>query len=399
MIKRTRKAIKCTWSKREIQEIVGRLDHFRNEIQLHLTHQIQQNQVTDRTLDPIRENSISTLQKVNELKADIAGLQSESTQLHAETVQRITSSTTSMDMLILRELETLKSDLQATSNTVRQNSERLDSIAEVSFQNGHLFAHATQMIPSLESMGPSFHDALRVMLAECQPAILNTVRKEFRGTFRSELTNMNTEIHRALDEIQSRIDKNQGEPENIPNTRGTPSPIGEYNNSDACRITYDLKNSLQKPYHHQKPQTETNVELIQSSYWCLEKRIGKFALRICHKAMFDTFGHTTTIFELTAQFIPSPLWISKGCTVTFQNISDSRGSPVFTFRPRTYRVLESKHEAFGAIYEGHTKRIQEMLSQKMVSPFDCDTAGTSLLHVSSIFPQSRQAMLIYNSML
>jgi hypothetical protein len=57
----------------------------------------------------------------------------------------------------------------------------------------------------MESIGPCFYDALQLGFAECQQAILDTVKREFRGTVRSGLESMKPMISRALHEIQGRI--------------------------------------------------------------------------------------------------------------------------------------------------------------------------------------------------
>jgi hypothetical protein len=125
------------WNRREIQEIVGRLNHFRNEIHIHLTHQIQQKQVTDISLKPIQESITSMLQKANELGAVIEGLQSdpeyrldrhqsqilralndirnENAQLQAETIQGVISSGAATDSH-LRDMRGVESNL----NTLAQ---------------------------------------------------------------------------------------------------------------------------------------------------------------------------------------------------------------------------------------------------------------------------------------
>ncbi len=101
--------------------------------------------------------------------------------------------------------------------------------------------------------------------------------------------------------------------------------------------------------------------------------------KTCH---MDGVRRTEKKEEVIAQY-RAPGWLmSRAWEVqAFKAISG------WTFRPRTYNVIDRRSSLFEYARDGHIEGIHELFRDKKASPYDCDPAGFTALHVRQI-PQS-----------
>ncbi|KAI0134267.1 hypothetical protein BJ170DRAFT_192612 [Xylariales sp. AK1849] len=353
LAKRTKLALKCLWNKREIQDMATRLDHFRSEIHINLTRQIQQEQAANQALQPTKDNFELMLRRVDELKTDI---------------------------------QSLKSGIDVKPEN--KISEVLKSIAELKVENAQFHAQATQAFSSHNDANASFQGVLRPFFDEYQERFLAEVRKELRGTARAEMASMRALLFDALPEIQQRIPDDQRSPETADEHDSTTNEEEQDIQTETELVElHRLRNCKEIASRRQR---KNDVSLLYMKHWNKKTKLGHLSIMLRHKAIFDYDRSTRSVYEVVAHFTPSPSWFSNGYSLTFQKKLDSRGVPKFGFQPQTYRVLGRGHEGLEAICRGDVNTVRTMLCQKTLFPSDRSKDGYTLLHVSSMTKLLRQ---------
>ncbi|RYO83913.1 hypothetical protein DL766_008287 [Monosporascus sp. MC13-8B] len=128
---RAKRAFRCMWNKREIDEINTRLQYFRSELGLHMTYGIKQAQA-----------------------------QSHASQASADDVRVIRDSVQALGV---------KSDASA--------AEILRSVAEVRVENSRFHAQATQAAPAAMGCEASLQHLMRSLFDEYEERFLEGVEK------------------------------------------------------------------------------------------------------------------------------------------------------------------------------------------------------------------------------
>ncbi|KAI1370885.1 hypothetical protein F4677DRAFT_457542 [Hypoxylon crocopeplum] len=396
-LQRVKKAFRAIWNKREIEEISNRLDSFRSELILYYAFQGRKTQLDQQARQSTTNNAyvdrldnLSSLieglrhdvdrtgnSQHSEVLKSIAESRTENSQFHTRAAQQILANQTS----VLGTLDSLQTSMTALNvglqNVNTQQPETIESLARVRVENSTLLATATHQVPLAGDLGASFEYVLRPLLEEYGDKMLAEVKKEFRGRARCEMDNLIKGAFPALDEMQSRskeAQRNAVDEMDIDET-DTDSELSK------SRCSSSGSHSIIPPDRRTpRWQDKNSITMLFQKRWRTETSLGIFMLRIWDRVHFDAFGRSTRIYELTAQFTPSPRWLSTGCSITYENKTDARGGPTFCFRlPKTYRVLETDHEVWDAIRDGDVSTIQSMLSQKLISPSDRDIYGSPLL--------------------
>ncbi|XXG97669.1 hypothetical protein Hte_003976 [Hypoxylon texense] len=405
-LRRSKAAWRWVWNKKETEEIAERLHYFGSQLALHMTYQIKQSQLEQRTWQPNKNDiqailartddvllSIDSLklgiEKLDERHEDVLGsikdLGSLSSQLQAQTTQEVTSAS--------RETSERISDLEASFNAsmLKQNedvrthsSKILESLATVRVENSELHSRVTQVLPQDRSFdNTSLQHVLRSVLDEYQESFLSEIRKEFRGTARSEMESMRAQALQALDGMQSGRKACASEIQSGLEVVVKPS----FHPSMPARATKGSKEATLESREHRRQQ-KSNITMLYATVWGVETRIGTFWLNIRDKVIFDPVKPPVNVYELTTHFIPSPRWCSKGFHVAYQKVADPRGIPKFGLRLESYCVLDDDHKTWAAIRQHDTDSVRNMLAERVISPNDRDTYGMTLLGVSFKFSSS-----------
>ncbi|RYP50297.1 hypothetical protein DL768_004150 [Monosporascus sp. mg162] len=140
---RAKRALRCMWNRREIDEINTRLQYFRSELGLHMTYGIKQAQA-----------------------------QSHASQASTDDVRVLRDSVQALGV---------KSDANA--------AEILRSVAEVRVENSRFHAQATQAAPTALGCEASLQHLMRSLLDEYEERFLDGVEKKFRSAAQLEMAN------------------------------------------------------------------------------------------------------------------------------------------------------------------------------------------------------------------
>ncbi|KAI1806391.1 hypothetical protein F4811DRAFT_568998 [Daldinia bambusicola] len=84
---------------------------------------------------------------------------------------------------------------------------------------------------------------------------------------------------------------------------------------------------------------------------------------------------------ITIRDIPS--LFQRSFSIAYENKTDARGSPEIGLKWKTYRVIPQDHEVIKSMKANSIRTVQNMLSQKLISPSDRDMDGHLLLMISS----------------
>ncbi|KAI1771881.1 hypothetical protein F4818DRAFT_454381 [Hypoxylon cercidicola] len=397
-LRRTRVAFKAIWNKKEIEGISNRLQLLRSDIILHYTVQIKKTQLDQQTrqstTDDIQaiQSSIDALgQLIDGLKHDIEGAannrrseiinsitetRTENSQLHAQASQQ-----TLANRLVLSEkLDGIHSSMTAMNITLEniqsRQSESFESISQVKVENSAFLASVTQQVPLGSDSSASFQNVIRPLFEEYIEKALAEMKKEYRITARSEADHLLNDLLPTLHEMQSFCTVTQGNPIGITDEDTTEA----YHESSKSQVHLGEIRNAEPLAPHQLDKT--NVSVIYRNRWRRKTGLGVFSVIMRDRVHFDPSGRVTKLYELTAQFNPSPRWFATGCSITYKYKSDARGSPEFGLKPKSYRVLEDGHVAFKAIMSGDISTLQSMLAQRFISPSDTNKNGQSLLSMA-----------------
>ncbi|KAI1405706.1 hypothetical protein F4819DRAFT_376640 [Hypoxylon fuscum] len=402
---RTKVAFKSLWNKKEIVEISNRLQLFRSELNLHYTTQIRKTQLDQQTRHSTTDDAQETLRRIDnlgtligDLQLDINGTvnsrcseildcitvsQSENSQLHAQATQQALVG----HAALLNRLDNLQLSMETANislgNVQTRQSETLDSIARVRVENSAFLVSATQQVSSDDSSGASFRNVIKPLFEEFMDRALTEMKKEYRNTARSETDNLMNNVLPVLHEMQYRSRATRQDSPDV--TDETESQIDR---GDIGLRSSSFESQRIKVLHGQasRRQDKKSVTIVYRNSWDWKTKLGNFFLAIHDRVYFDAYGRATSIYELTAQFVPSSSWFSTGCSIKYETISDARGDPKFCFRPpKTFRVLEEDHYVWDAIRRNDVSSIQSMLSQKLISPSDQNSVGFTLLHEAMLY--------------
>ncbi|KAI1462406.1 hypothetical protein F4805DRAFT_132829 [Annulohypoxylon moriforme] len=397
-LQRAKGAFKAIWNKREIEEISSRLEYFRSELILYYAFQTRKTQLELSERQSSKDDIQPVLDKLDdlgpmiesvkrgvydkynvqhsELLGSIADAQSENVRLHTQAAHRgIEGQST-----VLNRLEGLQASMTTLNVGVQdircQQSGTIESLAQARVENSTFLAGITQQVSLASNSSSTLQYALRPLLEEYKEKFIAEVKKEFRGTARSQMNNMFENALPALDEMQSLSTT-------IPPRYATvvSEAISETDRTDfGSQSSSELQNlDTVKKRSHGKFDKNSFTMIYHKRRWFVSD-IGTLSLFIRDCVHFSASGTPTEVYELTAQFIPSPRWLSTGCSIIYKNRIDARGSPELGLRLQSYRVLDDNHEVWRAIGRDNISHIQDMLSQKIISTSDRNVDGRTLLH-------------------
>ncbi|KAI0380861.1 hypothetical protein F5Y04DRAFT_281536 [Hypomontagnella monticulosa] len=378
-LQRTKASLKAIWNKREIRDISDRLQFFRSELNIHYTTQIRQTQLDQqaqqvptadiqtaiqelRRLEPLIDSlKIDINEGINKKQDEILNsftiLRTDNSQLYTQASQQATAN----QKVVLDKLSNIRSSVETVSISLQKN----DTLRAMTNQHTLLDSDASA----------SYQDALRPLLKEYSDRLLREIKKEFRRTARVELDNLESPLH-MLGGMQYRGGATHMTPRSIGKDKG------ERDGGDLeWEGLFSSSQSAARSDRRAARQIGKNgLTILYRYWWDKHTSLGILSLVILSTVHFDAFGHPKRVYELTVQFNPSSRWFSTGISVTYQKISDARGSPVFGHSLKTYRVVDASHEVWGAIYDGDVQSVQRMLSQRLISTSDRDIYGCTFLH-------------------
>ncbi|KAI0854404.1 hypothetical protein F5Y00DRAFT_256898 [Daldinia vernicosa] len=401
-LQRVKTAFKAIWNKREIEEISNRLQFFRSELTLHYISQSRQTQLHQVTRQSTTDDIRSILGRLNDLKRSIDDVksdlgrtannqhfeilnfvkeaQNENTLFHTQAAQQAIANRS----LVNQGLGDLRASIEDITTGLQhiqvRQSETLDSLAHVKVENSAFFATVTQRTPLASDSSTLVH-ALRPLLEQYKDEILIGVKKEYQSAARSGFDSIIQNAPAALDEIQHRS-----------RTAQQDSERAVVESKEAAEIDLYTSKSYITPFEDPNPLLlkrralgrldRNSITMLYYNCWRWKTALGNLMLSIRDKVHFNEYGRPTKMYELTVQLIPSLSWLSTGFSMTYENKTDARGAPEFGIRLKTYRVLPNDHEVIRAIEDGDVYTVQNMLSQKLVSPSGRDTNGRSLLMIA-----------------
>ncbi|KAI2470822.1 hypothetical protein F4781DRAFT_441423 [Annulohypoxylon bovei var. microspora] len=395
---RAKGAIKAIWNKREIEEISSRLEYFRSELILHFAFQTRKTQLDNQGRQPSRDDIQAVLDKLDDLgpviksaKRDIndksntrhpellnsiAEARTENAQFHTQAAQQGLAGQST----VLNKLDSLQASMTTlgvgVQNIQCRQSSTIESLAQVKVENSTFLAGVTQQIPMTDDPGSFLRHALQPLLEEYSEKIIAGVKKEFRGTARYEMDNMFQRALPALDEMQHRSKATRQDRREVVDEVATKTGPDDFEQRHSPRLEgFEL---LDKQSHGQFDKD--NLTIAYRNFWWAETSIGKLSIFIRHTIRFNAFGIPTEVYQLAAQFNPSPRWLSTGCSIIYENRTDARGNAEFGLRLKSYRVLNPDHKVWDAIRRNDVSSIQRMLLQKTISTSDRDIYGRTLLH-------------------
>ncbi|RYP63429.1 hypothetical protein DL771_009282 [Monosporascus sp. 5C6A] len=322
-LNRAKRALKCMWNRREIEEINTRLQYFRSELGLHMTYGIKQDQA-----------------------------QSHATQASASDIRVLRDS-----MQALR----VKSDANA--------AEILRSVAEVRVENSRFHAQATLAAPAALGCEASLQHLMRSLLDEYEERFLEGVEKRFRGAARLEMANARTSLLQGMQEMQvdtaetSRHDDYHSDDEYAMADQTDATTFKEEPRLECHELQWPNRQNSERP-------RKENISIISKTWWGKNTSLGKLSLDIKRTVVFSDYQPATSVYNLTAHLIPSPRWLATGCSFTYQSLTDPRGKPKLELQLETYRILDRDHEVWRVIKTGDITRFRTMLNQRLVSPSD-----------------------------
>lgn len=396
--KRIKTAFKAVWNKKEIEDISNRLEHFKNELVLYYAFQTRKTQLDQQAQQPSKDNIQAILDKLDDigssinetrlsldaklnvqhskLLSSVDEVRTENFQFHNQAAQQAASNQSTL----LNKLDNLNMSMTSLNvglQTVQtQQSSTFESLAQVRVENSSFHASITQQVPLASGSSSSLRIALRPLFEEYADKIVEGVKKEFRSAARSEMDNFLKNAIPMLDEMQYRnaeIERDHGDGVD---QIGNETDQHEFESQSSFEQHNPTIPDRQAPCQIDK----NSITMLYRKLWLTETRLGVLSFIIRDRVRFSASEHPTRIYELTAQFNPSPRWFSTGLSITYEKRGDARGSPDFGLRPKVYRVLDNGDEVWDAIRRGDIDGIQCMLSKRLISTSDRDPDGWTLLH-------------------
>lgn len=381
-VRRARVALKILWEKSEVEEMVKQLEHLRSELHLHLTFEVWQLQQESQSKQSSKDDVAAALEKASQLQESLKELRldlnNESRNHQAEVLRAVTNLNAENSILHSDATRQILASQAAISNSIdslkqgvqAQHAESTDSLARVRVRDSQFFATIRTEREGLES---GIGQVMRSLFEEYQYSLLEEIRKEYRGTARAEVQRILADLEHGINLRNSQTDKDQ--PDYTSKSRD------ESKSSDTKSMqlqTGEANYELENRPRSRKPEISVVYQKTHNSV----TRLGTFSLHIKQSVLYKPGQSALTIYTLEAHFRPSPCWLSTGCSIIYQKVSDGRGTPKFGFQFPTYRVISLSHEAWAAIEDGDLDIIQTMLLKKTISPSDRSIYGWSLLHVS-----------------
>lgn len=366
-----------------------------------MTYQIKQGQLEQRTWQSSKDDMQAVLARTNDVLLSIEALRLDihekldkqhedilksiadgsalNSRLQAQMTHEVSLASQATSKGI-HNLETSLSTLMLKQNQDMRahNSDVLESLATIRVENSKLYGQATQVLPQTCNFDTtSFQHILVSMLDEYKDNIITDIRKEFRGTALSEMESLRTQTLQALDRMQS--DRQT----RISSTQLVPEPMAEPS-SPYCSIltqaTIGTEDIIESRDH--RWQQKKDITIVYTYHRRITTRIGTLRLIIRDTAIFDPIKPPVSVYQLTAHFILSPRWYSKGFLVAYEKVTDARGTPKFGLQLQPYRVFGDDHRIWQVIYEDDIDLFRNMLSQRNISTYDRDSYGNTLLAVS-----------------
>ncbi|KAI0118543.1 hypothetical protein F4776DRAFT_656006 [Hypoxylon sp. NC0597] len=397
--KRIKTAFKAVWNNKEIEDISNRLEHFKNELVLYYAFQTRKTQLDQQAQQPSKDDIQAILDKLDDigssinetrlsldaklnvqhskLLSSVDEVRTENFQFHNQAAQQAASNQSTL-LNKLDDLNMSMTSLNVGLQTVQtQQSSTFESLAQVRVENSSFHASITQQVPLASGSSSSLRIALRPLFEEYADKIVEGAKKEFRSAARSEMDNFLKNAIPMLDEMQylnAEIERDHGDGVDQIGNETDQHELESQSSFEQHNPTFPDR---QAPCQIDK----NSITMLYRKLWLTETRLGVLSFIIRDRVRFSASGHPTRIYELTAQFNPSPRWFSTGLSITYEKRGDARGSPDFGLRPKAYRVLDDGHEVWDAIKRGDIDGIQCMLSKKLISTSDRNLDGRTLLHM------------------
>ncbi|XXH00484.1 hypothetical protein Hte_006830 [Hypoxylon texense] len=213
---RAKVAFKAIWSKKEIEEILNRLQLLKSEINLHYIVQIKKTQLDQQVRQPTIDDIQAIGRQIDSLRPLVGNLRgsidSNAESQHPQIMNSQVLSRAARQALASRiglsgQLDNSQSSM-TTMNTSLENmqsrqSETYESIARVRIQNSTFFTRATQQVPLSSDSGASFHNVIRPLFEEYFEKALTEMKKEYRTAARSQADHLLKDLLPTLHEMQS----------------------------------------------------------------------------------------------------------------------------------------------------------------------------------------------------
>ncbi|KAI3325184.1 hypothetical protein HD806DRAFT_492300, partial [Xylariaceae sp. AK1471] len=386
--RRAKVALRILWNKREMDDMINQLEHFKSQLSLHMISEVWDFQTESRAVQPTKDdikaisdgiaNQIKRLETSldalrvsfnntaahhqTQVMHSITNLAAENSQLHTEIQQRVTASSHA----VLNTVNNIQQILYT------QHEETMNNLAQVRVQNSKF--HASMAIQEA-SIQDGVRTVLQPLLQEYQETILDEVRKEFRGTARAEMERLHSMLAQPLDGTEHLYHK--GELGHFP----TRDEV-EYHDTERCLPEFwtfpdtDYKEAnFRQALRHRK--STTSVTYRNSKF--ISTRLGALSLYITNTVHFRPGQAALNTYCLDLDFRPFPQWFSTGYSIAYQKVTDGRGPPKFGFQFPTYRIIPQDHGVWRAIKNNDLSTIQSMLSRRAILPSDQRDDGVTLL--------------------
>ncbi|KAI0479250.1 hypothetical protein GGR56DRAFT_369769 [Xylariaceae sp. FL0804] len=390
-IQRTKILFRTMRSKSEIRDYVQRLETLREELILHTVLDSQQQVAEIRSSHSTKSDITRVLGKVEDLNDPLRRLDRESktqytvitnsidilrrdnAQLHAETASKSTSNM----QAALSKLDSIQQSidaLQLHQRNVPEPTAQKD-VGDSCFEPGVPRRNTPYTAP------PSLlHVGLQQHLSDYMKTMIREINEEIQGTMRGELGKAQTDMNRVLNEITEAM------PE-VPRSRhgstGSSDLIYQCPNSP-----YELHpNAVEQKRNIPHRSPKENTTLLYRYKKEGSTGVGVFSLITCKKVVFRLTQPPLELYDLEVRFTPNSQLLSTGLSLTYHTTTIARQTPEFGFQPQTYRVLDDSHEVWSIISRGDTRRMQDLLSQSVISTSDRHVNGNTLLMVSDLIVQ------------
>ncbi|KAI8627134.1 hypothetical protein F5Y19DRAFT_477695 [Xylariaceae sp. FL1651] len=389
-VQRAKTSFKVIWKKREMDDMLKQLEQLKSELALHMTSDVWYGQldsqatqatrndvkaVSDKVMDKIVDLDLSlrTLRAdllntvadhQNQALKSITSLKDDNSQFRTEMRQQAINSSDG----VLQKVNSIQQILQT------QHVETMDNFAQVRVENSRLYAN---MATQGANVSDSIYHVVRPLLEEYQERILDGIRKEFRGTARAEMESFQAALLQDLhntDYLEPEIESSRFSEENQSENHATKAQQpDEFSDSLS---TGDKETGFQPGLGPRKSE----MSVVYRKDRSIQTRLGQFSLYITSTVHLRPGYPALKTYNLRAYFYPSLQWFSTGYSVVYQRTVDGRGPPKFGFQFPTYRIISDDHEVWETIAADDVGAIQDMLSQKVISPSDRDHDGMPLLH-------------------
>ncbi|KAI1340877.1 hypothetical protein F5Y15DRAFT_378190 [Xylariaceae sp. FL0016] len=401
-LQRAKTVFKTIWSKKEVQGYVQRLENFRQELNFHVTLEVQNILKESQATQSSKDDITAVQGKIADLETSLRGLRldlsngisnahdaistsvnifrNENAQLHARKAERDTQAFSSTHS----QLEDLRQSMATVVNntvTIQAFQQQLpQAIAEISVEGSSFQSRIVRQGPRPKDLRSMFHEVLRQYFNEYQEEAIGAAKKEIRGTIRSEFEKSRTTIYDGLREMEdSEMEDSIAEsPRDHP--LGAKSSIVPSSDLEYRRQHDGEPDSTPRARYHSKD----NVSIVYRIDKTFRTRIGDIYLASSEMVYFRPSQPPRSVCDLRVHFTPSVHWLPSGCSIAYQKTLDTRGSPKFGFQLESHRVLHGELEDAwnDALSACDLEQVQDMLSRKIIFPSDRLSIGITLLVVS-----------------